>query len=309
MRFKNAVKKIFPNRDFQINLKYASFILQNARNKNYNYEGVTLKLPRNHSLPRIEETDRFNNMLLKVASSICFTEEEFVYLDIGANVGDTAAIVYNQAIVTPKMILVEPSPFYFRYLKINAEKFRNTTLVRKYISLFSPPRDIQGKLLHWGGTARIERSERNYIPIVDQIHLETLINLKTRLIKVDTDGYDVKIIGTILDELLLAITLIYFENEIQTVESLNECKQLLLSLQAVGYKFFIVVKNDGELITSGRLDEQVLDVILETQFRDRKVLKEAGFYYSELLLLKAADFDVFNQIVGRMKKQQKRNAN
>jgi hypothetical protein len=126
---------------------------------------------------------------------------------------------------------------------------------------------------------------------------------------VDTDGYDVKIIGTIIDELLLANTLIYFENEIQTVESLNECKQLLLSLQGVGYKFFIVVKNDGELIASGCLDEQVLDIILETQFRDREALKEAGFYYSELLLLKVADFDVFTQIVGRMKTQQNRNAN
>jgi hypothetical protein len=63
------------------------------------------------------EVEIFRESLLISAAKQLFDSSDLTYIDVGANIGDTAAIVYANARVTPKSYLIEASEFFYSYLQ------------------------------------------------------------------------------------------------------------------------------------------------------------------------------------------------
>ena len=293
------------SREFYSFIHYLYFRCKNLRRKTFVYEGVNLKLPGNHSLSKIDTKEKFNNLLLKIVSEECFTSSEFEFVDIGANVGDTAALVLNRSKVTPKMILIEPSSFYFDYLTKNTSLFPNTSRINKFVALEIPIESYSASLLHWGGTARIISGSGVSISKQMQIDLNTVINRNTRLIKIDTDGFDKRISRTALFSLKNSRSLLYFENEFNEEEDLQKFNDLLKNLYSIGYRNCILVKNDGILVYYGEIMSQYLVQVAEFQIRINQSLNRSHFYYSDILVFSEEDYALYDSVVNTIKFSQK----
>jgi FkbM family methyltransferase len=73
-------------------------------------------------------------------------------VDVGANIGDTAAIM---ATYSPSpIVLVEASEFYCRFLRNNVARIPNRTSIHQTL-VSGRPRE-EGTLKHVGGTARFD---------------------------------------------------------------------------------------------------------------------------------------------------------
>jgi FkbM family methyltransferase len=289
---------------FYAHIRYLRFRCKNLRTKTFVYEGANLKLPRNHSLSDIDTKEMFNNLLLKIVSQECFTSSEFEFIDIGANVGDTASLVLNRSKVTPRMILIEPSKYYFAYLSKNTALFPNTNAINKFVALELPIKSFSASLLHWGGTARIVSGSGVSISEEMQIDLNSLINRNTRLIKIDTDGFDKKIIRTVLDSLTSSKSLLYFENEFNDEEDLQKFIDLMKNLYSTGYRKCILVKNDGILVYYGEIISEYLVQVAEFQIRVNQSPNPSHFYYSDILVFSDEDEWLYDSIVSTIKSSQ-----
>jgi hypothetical protein len=122
--------------------------------------GYTILMPERHHLKQILEREPLRENLLAQVSRILMQSEDDVFVDVGANIGDTAAVVYANASRVPCSILIEPSDFYFNYLKLNQGKFPKSEILQNFVAHEYPIQNLSGSLHHWGGTAKfVEKDE------------------------------------------------------------------------------------------------------------------------------------------------------
>jgi hypothetical protein len=121
------------------------------KTKNITVAGMSLFAPESHPLDRIMEAEIFRESLLIGAANQLFDLPHQVYIDVGANIGDTAAIVYANAKFTPQSYLIEASQFFYGYLVRNQENFPKSVLLNNYVAWTYPLTHIDGELHHGGG--------------------------------------------------------------------------------------------------------------------------------------------------------------
>jgi FkbM family methyltransferase len=199
--------------------------------------------PPGHILPQIFEGQTKRNLALGIAArEISKIYRQRSILDIGANVGDTAALIatYSDAPLT----LVEPSDIYFEFLKRNAAALPNRTTLHKEF-VFSGPRS--GTLVHRAGTAWFDGSSSETATIVGK-PMSDFGN--PALIKIDTDGFDFEIISSNSEWLSQNTPALYFENSIYNHAALDEANSTVDLLSNIGYVNFHVFSATGTHICS-----------------------------------------------------------
>lgn len=169
---------------------------------------------------------------LGILAGICFSDSKNHYVDLGANVGDTAAIIEVSSQTRLHSTLVEPSEFFLRYLRLNSKNYHRPKLINSYAASSYPPKPIQGKLMHWAGNAEIvsKGRGRNLAEAHEQVLLAELIAPKTALVKIDCEGEDMSILRTALSPglELHARPWIYMEVTLQDAAHVLEFKSLIL---------------------------------------------------------------------------------
>jgi FkbM family methyltransferase len=212
-----------------------------------------LNAPQNHSLVQIQKNKSQPYRDQAIGITAKFISEEYpesTIVDIGANIGDTAAVIATYA--NNPLILVEPSDYYHEILMSNIHKIPNIKKVEK--CFISGKKSIQGVLKHWGGTASFHESEEEGQKYNCKL-LQDIADMDTRLIKIDTDGYDFSIIRSSIDWLASAQPCLYYENEIRDLVTLHESNELLVELHRIGYSFFFVWDGPGlHIISTTDLD-------------------------------------------------------
>lgn len=135
---------------------------------------------------------------MALVASLAFEEHRTHYVDVGANIGDTALIIEAASRFELRGDLVEPSPLFFKFLRRNSRVLNCPTLHNKFAASEVPPRDLIGQFMHWTGSAEIIKGvSKNVISNgSDQLQLGDLINSQTALVKIDCEGQDVKILLT-----------------------------------------------------------------------------------------------------------------
>ena len=115
-----------------------------------------LSSPSEHLLARVQSVQPYRDLAIGiVARELARKYPGETLLDIGANIGDTAAIMATYS-PSPK-ILVEPSSFFLVYLQQNAARIPNIRGFTRCLSL-----DASGKKGFWymGGGRRASRRFR-----------------------------------------------------------------------------------------------------------------------------------------------------
>ncbi len=205
-----------------------------------------LQAPRNHVLVGIHETQPYRDLCVGiVAKFISAKYPDGTIIDIGANIGDTAALIATNS--KSKLILVEASDYFFEILARNVKQLPNEVVLKK--TMISNGRAVSGSLHYRGGTAYFHESGDGEAEIKTE-RLADVADGKTHFVKVDTDGFDVEILSGSLDWLAVQHPAIVFESEIRDDKALLAVNALMDELNARGYEYFAVWDDPGLHIVS-----------------------------------------------------------
>ncbi len=134
---------------------------------------------------------------VKIIQSLQGQNRGGAVIDIGANVGDTCAIVHRHS--TLNILSVEASDFFFPYLARNIERLFKDRAVARHAFVVTTPNEAPKGLYHWGGTAKpIDAPFSESCSAVSIAELMASVD-EIALLKIDIDGPDVDLILAALD--------------------------------------------------------------------------------------------------------------
>lgn len=303
---RNRIKRIFNGNRFGYKflerIDQEKFFSQSSTT--INIQGFEILAPERHHLKAIMEREPLRENLLAQASASLLHRDDDKFIDIGANIGDTAAVVYANASKIPKGILIEPSNFFFGYLKENQKLFPKSVLMQNFVAHEFPIQNLQGTLHHWGGTAKfIEGTDSGMQEQVPQIDLIELIDETVRLVKIDCDGMDYRILKSIIPRLQSYRPAIYFENEVTSRAQLQESMEVIELLKEAGYEYVIVARNCGSLIYGGEIGNSLRDII-QLQFALHAQGLRSAIYYTDIIVFSAQQRNEFTRTLERMRTSQ-----
>ena len=206
----------------------------------YRIEGVEVLLPLSHELPFYrKDHPRYNEAVGRIAAQLGGP-----VVDVGANVGDTAAAI--RALTDVPILCVEGDERFFGLLERNARRLDPAPeLERAFVE--APAR---GRVEAARGTARILAGggELPSKPLA-RILEEHPRFAEPALLKLDTDGFDVPILLANVELLARLRPVLFFEYD----PHLGAEPSVFERLRDVGYRRAHVYENTGEFVRSVEL--------------------------------------------------------
>ncbi|MBF0305506.1 MAG: FkbM family methyltransferase [Alphaproteobacteria bacterium] len=223
-------------------------------------------------------------------------------IDIGANIGDSAALIRKHGDFP--LLCVEGNPSFGQLLAENIQRIGGDIEVEP--SFIGPegtavaPDQIlddekgSSRVVCDGAPARGGEAAR-------MIGLQTLLGkhprfANPRLVKIDTDGYDFFIITTSIDLLSRLKPVIFYECAIferpgGPDESINAMRALI----AGGYRHFIVYDNFGNFLVHLTENDmgKFIDLIV---YLISNAVNGTAVYYYDICAFHGNDGDVFNNV-------------
>jgi FkbM family methyltransferase len=251
----------------------------------YRLAGSELLLPLAHDLPLIRSDHP--QYSTNIARLCCYAAEKYpdlCLIDVGANVGDTAAIVreYSQC----PILCVEADEYYFKLLSENIRraKFQSVEAVHAFVATYTG--ELMGQLASSGGTAHFVNSDADQMKAV---RLSCLLNdfprfKAPKLLKIDTDGYDCSILRSELSWLSERRPVIFFEYDPFFFRSQPyDGARIFEDISGAGYSFAVLYDNFGDYLTSVELR------------RDKRILADLQNYYVGMGGKRYLDVAVFHE--------------
>ena len=215
-----------------------------------------LLAPESHLLFELQKIGPYRDLCIGISAKIiCEKYPNASIVDVGANIGDTAAILASH--VSNKLILVEGSDYYYDFLEKNLHRFPNAIVPIK--AMVSDGSAIQGELRHWGGTAYFRHLGEEELT-TPTLPLSEIADSNTRFIKIDTDGFECSILNAALPWLEQQQPAILFENQLRDENDLQRFNNLYDELARIGYHYFVAWDDPGFHILSTDSVEAVKDL-------------------------------------------------
>lgn len=259
-----------------------------------------LVFPHDHPLDTHQKNyKRYNMALGDIASIIYKKYPNITAIDIGANVGDTAALICTHQIIP--VLCVEGDNFFINFLEKNAATMGNHVEIARCFVGNEQIHVDQSKIERKYGTASLVNAtmQTTTISLTSLKSLSTILQQHPRfsaskLLKIDTDGYDFSIILNSLTVISDLKPIIFFEYDPSMskqgeIESLAVIKELM----RVGYKKFIVYDNFGNyMLAAHDLDCFIdLNAYLRSNIRFKKIV-----YYFDVCAFHDEDSDLFEAL-------------
>jgi FkbM family methyltransferase len=225
-----------------------------------------LSMPLSHSLPDYMERFRFYDRLPgRISEFLREKKEKLVFIDVGANIGDSIAAFNKQP--HDLYFAVEPNPNFRKYLQNNWKNESNVFLIKEICSSVSEEEGFAIK--EKNGTASISLSTNGQVmkrKTLDKIWSEIGNSALIDLVKIDTDGHDFEVLKGSHEIIRKYKPAIIFECDVfSNTNYLEDCFQALKNLEESGYESFLVYSNFGDFL--GR-----------HYFSDLKFFKDLLFY-------------------------------
>lgn len=252
--------------------------------------GIDLEIPDDHPLPGFIAAQPLRDLCVGItARHVGGKYPGHTIIDIGANVGDTAAILAEHC--PNPLLLVEASDFFHGYLVRNLEKIGNPTSIRKVLVADGSP--ITGELFHWGGTAEWKESAGAASTPTER--LGDLTSDPVAMVKTDTDGHDFKILQSGIDWLAERKPVVLFESRIQNPADFSDLVTLIGDMHEAGYQGFVIWDDAGIHLLSTTDHLAVIDVHRYLLKCLEKRTKRSISNY-DVACFHACDDDVFRKV-------------
>lgn len=250
--------------------------------------GTKMKIPFSYNLPIIlKKFPLYNSNLSRISLYLKEKYETLRIIDIGANIGDSAILIKSKNDFP--ILCVEGESTFFEILEKNIGNFSNVELAKTFLGESEDiiNATISSKL----GTGSIVNSSENKLKTVslDKL-LEKFSSFQNaKLVKIDTDGFDYKIIrgGETFISHSKPIVFIEYDPEFHKI-----CKEnsffIFDFLESFGYSKVIFYDNYGDYLISLSINDKEKIQELTNYFTNRNFLK-----YCDLCFFHKEDEDVF----------------
>lgn len=258
-------------------------------------QGVRMVLPWSHRLPDYAPSGSiYGQNLVQLARLLAGDERPLTVLDVGANVGDSALQILNAA--EGKVLCVEGDTAYLEYLHLNTDTDARVTIVEALLAV-----DELGSAttaVRTGGTTRFVRGgDADAMPSITPTELRARFPEFTdlRLVKSDTDGYDVALVPAIAEAWHEARPALFFEYDPYLIRIAGlDPYAVWPRLKALGYHDVAVWDNGGTPVRQTTTQEiaahaAVLDAPSNQRSRGRRYWDVAVVHTDDTAALKALD--------------------
>lgn len=255
----------------------------------HNYE---IKLPLSHLLPTIlKNYPYYSSNLARLASYANNKYDDFRLIDIGANVGDSVALLRAQAYFP--ILCIEGEDYFLKVLQENIAQFSEVSIAPTFVG--DANAIVMGEVIGYGGTAHLENIEAStgtskfQLRRLGQVLEEHPDFLNAKMVKIDTDGFDGKIIRGAVDILERSKPILFFEYDPFFLEQQGDNGLNIFTLLIkCGYSGLIIYDNYGDLLIC--LPEIDLDRIeeIDLHFSGRK-----NNQYCDICAFHSEDKDLF----------------
>jgi FkbM family methyltransferase len=252
-------------------------------------DGIELRLPLSHELPRFRSIfPEYAQNLGRLAAAVAREHPGSGVLDVGANVGDSAAIV--RARCDAPVLCVEGGDRFFELLSRNAEVIGGVSVEHALVG--AEPATISGELVSARGTAGIRAGTR---PLRLE-RIETILERhpefpSPRLVKTDTDGSDLAIVSGHLDLWARLRPVLFLEYDPAFAVEGVDPVGFFGRLAAIGYERLLVWENTGEYLGSLPLADRASVLDLHARYEgwnSERYADIALFHRDDLGLAEAA---------------------
>ena len=211
-------------------------------------QGVRMVMPWSHRLPDYTRGDSpYGQNLVDLAVRLT-RDEPLVVLDIGSNIGDSALQIAHAT--DAFVVCVEADPYYLGFLRRNTRDDPRFEIEAALLVPDASEADAARRAVRIGGTTRFvedadapDSSPAVTPPQLRERHPRTN---RLRLVKSDTDGYDVAIVPAVAREWSDRKPVLFFEYDPATTRAAGHDPIAVWGeLAALGYRDVAVWGNGG----------------------------------------------------------------
>lgn len=252
-----------------------------------------LQLPFSHQLPFIlKSSPHYSTNLARIAKHVCGKYNDLRVIDVGANVGDSVALLRTEAMFS--ILCIEGDDYFFSILEANMVKFSDVHLAKTYVG--ESTEELNVASFELGGTAHLGHMESGGIPIqlkkISTILKDNPLFKKAKMLKIDTDGFDNKILRGSVDFLEDSKPIIFFEYDPFFLSQQNEDGLSIFNVIAkFGYRKLLIYENYGEFLVSVDIANSNLLEDINHFYTGRK-----GLLYCDICAFHEEDNDLFDLI-------------
>lgn len=261
----------------------------------YSVDGCEIYFPALHETLFCWKFDPDNSKSIGRVAAVCAEAyPSSVILDVGANVGDSAAIIRSQG-VRNTIVAVEGAAEFYQVLARNAQLLGSIVPVLSFVG--AVPRTAMAKLVVLaGGNAVVhERSgaeaaceRRIEFITLDQVVERHAPGARVKLVKTDIEGYDLPVLNGSLDFIATHRPVVYLELHVSSGDEQSRgasWRDLWSNLRRLGYTKALYWYNSNDFLCMLDLnrDESVIQDIHD-YFRNR-----SGRLYLDVCLLHGED--------------------
>jgi len=260
----------------------------------HNLAGTEIVLPVSHDLPLYrKQFPVYASNVARIASQVAAKYADLTFIDIGANIGDTAVLLRNTAHFP--ILCIEGDARFFAILQVNAARLQpDIHLEHAFVS--SEIGRVRGRVESEKGTARLVEDETS----PETVAVRTLSDIlaahplfaRSKMIKVDTDGFDCHILQSELDLLHRLKPVLFFEYapDLWARNQEDGCG-IFESLQQIGYQSALVYENTGDYLLTAELSARTLIEDIYQFYSGR-----LGERYADICAFHAEDADLCQTI-------------
>lgn len=279
--YKLIIKKIKGNSNAIVNNKIGDFDM--LMNKEHIY---------NH--PYLYE--QYGKNLIRLAKLINHKYPKTTIIDIGANIGDTVALLRTE--LENKIICFEGDSFYLGLLHENMRQFNAIVIYEQFLG--DSDKLMLLKLTHNQGTLKLESEHKGSSKSISIKKLDSFYKNEpklfsnVKLMKTDTDGFDNSIL--IGSEVFISDNqpIIFFEySEMHLTNNGIEAIEIFDYLEKLGYQYLMFFEPHGRFIISCEISQKEIINQIHCFISNYSLPLE----FLDIVAFTHNDFDLFNQSV------------
>lgn len=217
----------------------------------------------------------------RIAKHVKNKYKKLTFIDIGGFIGDTIAILREESDFP--ILSLEGNKKIFTILKKNIEQFSEVEIINSFVN---DTNELSKKNININ--SRYIQESKTLTDIVK----ENKKFSQSKMLKVDTDGHDAKVLLGGFEYLRDIKPVIFFEYDPDLLSiNGNNGLTLLNSLETLGYKNALIFENTGLFL-------------LSTALKNKQLIQELHYYlsgfkgnkYFDICLFHQEDLDLFEKI-------------
>lgn len=239
-----------------------------------------------------------NNLLGILSVAVAAKYPGMTVLDIGANVGDTLAVIKSN-LETP-VIGIEGDDTSFRFLEANAKQFSDVTIIKQFLGEKKQTMQVAMEKSGWNTTLIPSSGTGRELTLktLDEVLEENnLVNRTIKVLKIDCEGFDTIILRGAGELLQRQKPVVFFEYNKTNMNAINEDGLgTLFAMEKFGYSSVIYFDNYGRYMLSTPLSNRELVTQLHGYTEDN--VSQVGYY--DVCLFHDDDSDIAAKFIAQV---------